>query len=1234
MKDIGSKIPLNAAQEILEASSNASDKGSGEFSTPLPLAKLLRLPLPTSIETIVDMTGGRGQLIVGVADQMTNCGLLCEIRPEKTIKIENRPALQTLDIIRVTADVTKFHQVLVAAGWFGDCFVSNFPFDCHWHKENLLALSQSPNMTVRSVFEAKDPRVGRGQIDSTVAGWAINLDRCTERGEGFVIGLNSTMERLVFAPNAPYRALAGHVWLRVVLKGNAMTGKDKGNWGSEAETCIAYWANSHFDGVQMTISDTRNDRELEERLTCAKDVRHRLRHGPSNVYGHTCNNMSVKIWEACKQEWNSRQRPGRDDHNIWVEGDVIKCQLTRFDELENSIAVNKKDAKALFALQGQGVMNLCLQTDTRNALVRAASGTVWRVQPGLMDGIRQAINEYNAVRAPLYPLNPVQKLGYLDEADEITCVKEFLAPLKCLKGDKAASKLVSKVAFLPGKSYKLTTTTVLVERGGTKPNMAGEEEDYVYNGQELLATIAGEAGTEYSFMDARHMKEGITVTRVGGSEQLAADFTLQQLIEHFEIPHVPDVAETRTEAYEANKIVIQKIQEFINLYVDSGFSFRKFQVEDLARAAIHAGLILAFSPGLGKTLSAIVFAVLKCGVNWAESKATRGLVPLKPVLIVAPENLHGQMLTEWKKRFGITGTVIDSQDKYLRMHYMDRYRRLKPGFYLSSYHQTGVNKVQELPFPKGCERVFPKVAEMMHFYGVTIDEAKAHKLTSELEDGQNELMEKAVAVCKFRYENYSAGVGEEKHGIKCVFSPSLADLFGHEFDVIAFDEAIRVKSEDGQISVSLRGLDPKYRLLLTGTPVKNRLKDLFWLLHWAAGGQTKAHARFPYSDEPDQEDKFTSEFCVCERNLTQEAKNRKGKPPISRRKKPRGKPGIEICSIHKLWKLIAPLILRRRKEDVGEDIKPKITNIIRTPMGLKQHEVYRYHLLGEYLDTNGQPAIMAKLQALRSVAGAPNSGLLKQLPPECEGVGNGLWRSDKDYTPKMAGALTVIEQRLRLGQQAVVFSALHEPLDTLSKRLVQAGIPHDVLDGRTSPAKRSRMSAEFERGLEGGAKPVVLAGLQAMAEGNNWPLAQNCILLTYAWALDLMLQAIERVHRLTSKGEVNVWPIICSGSIERKLEAMRDEKNDASELVIDGKLIGSETTEVNLHDLLKIAIEDFRGAETYSEEKLEAEWPSLKAKLTDAWLQCQHDRRIAAVGTQRSVPLPKLMERIKEMAVA
>ncbi len=318
-----SSIPAGCAQEILESAKNASDKGLSQYETPLSLAKILRTPLPKWIEVVCDLTAGHGQLAGGVADGATKDLLLCEIQRVQNVKLENRPLYQSLEWHRITGDVTKVYPLLKEINWQGDCFTLNPPFDLHFHKSNLEQLAHSDMEDIRTAYAADDPRVGRKQIDSTIATILIALDRMTHLGEGFLIGNNSTLERLIFAAKAPYGNLKKYVWLRIILDGNPMTKRDGDAWNEGFQTGIIYFARSHENGPQMTLDRVQNEEDLKNRLRIIPDIRHRLRNGPSVFYAEAASRGSTSTWEAVKAEWDASQRSKRTDYNIWLEEGII-----------------------------------------------------------------------------------------------------------------------------------------------------------------------------------------------------------------------------------------------------------------------------------------------------------------------------------------------------------------------------------------------------------------------------------------------------------------------------------------------------------------------------------------------------------------------------------------------------------------------------------------------------------------------------------------------------------------------------------------------------------------------------------------------------------------------------------------------------------------------------------------------------------------------------------------------
>ena len=639
------------------------------------------------------------------------------------------------------------------------------------------------------------------------------------------------------------------------------------------------------------------------------------------------------------------------------------------------------------------------------------------------------------------------------------------------------------------------------------------------------------------------------------------------------------------------------------------------------------------------------------------------LKPLAPILLIVPGDLHERTMKEGRTKFRASVTALDSQDTFLRLaatHPRTGRRELPPGYYITSYTQLTGNGVK--PFPpydrsnvlgmmqligltdRDCARFhdergtrYEKLYRTLNatpvdsleqltwnwqrsrreYYSVDamlkeMDDAYArlkmlhgphhNTLFEDLAPDQQQAIR--LLTTEVRYREYAASIGESRwysssaqgggqqgqFKIKCVYDPSLADLCQDAFQAAAVDEGVKMKGEDTVIGTGVRQIDAAFRLVLTATPIKNRLPDVFRLAWWATGGRKEAHARFPYPDATTARTDFAEEFLISERNLSKEKTN-------SRRFK---KFTPQVCNVHRVWKLMAPVILRRRKQDFGEDIVSKFRNVVRVPLGRYQAAAYKFHLTARYRDKFGGPAIGAQLQALRIAAANPASTLLHR--PEGDGATKGEPRSPHTYIPKLHSALKLIQQCLARGEQVILFSAFQDSLDALATRLAQAGVTYCLLDGRTPQSARGKLAARFELGPAKSPYQVMLAGVESMAEGYSFSLCNNVILMAYSWAYDKFEQAINRAHRLTSRWDVNVYPIICERSIDRKLEALIQEKSDAAELVLDGHLMGEQSTEVNLAELLDVARKEFAsesaGAGDWIDEtELEKEWPALCRQL-------------------------------------
>jgi len=557
------KTNINPAiyQQFLESASNAGDKGQAQYFTPQSWGKALGMALPYFRPVIIDLNCGAGHLLQAVARGSTNHLLGCDIDP-------GEPETNFSGVKRITADVFKLLPLFRAVGFEGDCFTLNPPWDLHLYRANLAGLAEGGLPTVRAAFAAHDGRTGKDTIDSTVATLCLALDLCSRFGEGFIIANESTLQRLILGPDAPHGALAIHCWAHVVVQGN-ITDPASGKAPSEFQTGVLYFARDHDIGLPSTGSTLYRPPPLiatlqEAELVCARLHKERLntREGAEiKNHGHT--DVTTEKWLAVAAESERLIRKDRPQYNLTLWGDgTIRTDLSLFDTASNR--VTKAEADSLFELGGKHPMQLVMKREQRRHLERAAFGTTWRVDPALQSAIHNAVEQYHKIRAPLYPLSPIMRLGYLDEQDNITCTKTVL--------------LEGAPVFSPDRIYAIRSTTVQVKRSGEKYTLSGGYDEVEWDGQELAFFITDDRGIERVFMEGRLRVASVKISvskpddrpkrgcppappTVGGEDPpCPIDFTLHELVEHFTIPDVPDVARVNPVGYQQKLLLLKEIE--------------------------------------------------------------------------------------------------------------------------------------------------------------------------------------------------------------------------------------------------------------------------------------------------------------------------------------------------------------------------------------------------------------------------------------------------------------------------------------------------------------------------------------------------------------------------------------------------------------------------------------------------------------------------------------------------
>ena len=606
--DSRSTITPAALGAVLDSAANAAQKGQAQYSTPVAWAQALALPLPGYRPVLVDLTCARGDLLAGASAPGTYHRLGCDIQASAECGMRNAESSQSSDpasasavtphsalrtphsegsaLNFVHADLTQFAPLLAEVHWTADCFVLNFPWDLHWYRERLNFLATSDCSAVRLAFAAHDGRTSPDTIDSTIAGLCLALDRCSPYGEGFVIANHSTMQRLIFDPSAPHAALAAHIWLRVGLPVNpsfSYTGGEGRGEGAHPLTDVLYFARNHRQGQLLAPMDFFVARASEAQLLsdvqkhladlATRRVSYRLGATIRTFEGgHT--DDTVSLWNAAAAEWRIRQgraNSGDRQWNLWLKPDgTIGTWLTPFQEHQ---PVLKQSYARLHSLKGKRPMQLVLQVASRKELQAATSGETWRVQPALAQAVQDALAEYAAARTPLYPLNPTQRLGYLDEQETLLCTQD-LPSAECGMRNAESSRTSNPASasavtphsalrtphFKAGQRYALTSKTVQVKRSGQKLNLAGEQDDVLWEGSELALYLKGEDGKRHLFMDASLRSPDVSLSIQREGQPSPIEFTLEELLTHVEVPAVPDVAERQPERFEQFRQALHQIE--------------------------------------------------------------------------------------------------------------------------------------------------------------------------------------------------------------------------------------------------------------------------------------------------------------------------------------------------------------------------------------------------------------------------------------------------------------------------------------------------------------------------------------------------------------------------------------------------------------------------------------------------------------------------------------------------
>lgn len=344
------------------------------------------------------------------------------------------------------------------------------------------------------------------------------------------------------------------------------------------------------------------------------------------------------------------------------------------------------------------------------------------------------------------------------------------------------------------------------------------------------------------------------------------------------------------------------------------------------------------------------------------------------------------------------------------------------------------------------------------------------------------------------------------------------------FDYQIIDEAQFIKNATTKAAQAVKQIDSRFRLALTGTPVENRLGELWSIFDYLMPGYLFSYSRF----------REELELPIMQQN--------------------------DEDALHRIQKMIAPFILRRLKKDVLKDLPDKLEKNMYAPMVGEQQELYQAHVQRlQMLLSKQSPEEFnhSKLQILSELT------RLRQLC--CDPAL--LYENYTSGSAKLDLCIDLIQNAVESGHKLLVFSQFTTMLDGIAERLQSADIPFFLLTGSTSKQERIRLVTEFNQN----DTPVFLISLKAGGTGLNLTAADIVIHYDPWWNTAVQNQATDRAHRIGQKNRVLVYKLIAKNSIEENIIKLQDQKAELAEQILGGDTLGNPSfSKEELLELLQL----------------------------------------------------------------
>lgn len=342
-----------------------------------------------------------------------------------------------------------------------------------------------------------------------------------------------------------------------------------------------------------------------------------------------------------------------------------------------------------------------------------------------------------------------------------------------------------------------------------------------------------------------------------------------------------------------------------------------------------------------------------------------------------------------------------------------------------------------------------------------------------------------------------------------------------EFGCEIIDEAQYIKNHLTQASKAVRAIKSDVRFALTGTPIENRVSELWSIFDYLMPGYLYSYNFFRKKFEEDIMNQPEDEAVVM------------------------------------LHKMINPFILRRLKKDVLKELPDKVEKVVYTKFDTEQENLYRatekniLMSIGKKSDeefTDNKLQILAELTKLRQICCDPSL----------------LYENYSGGSAKLEACIELVESAIDSGHKILLFSQFTTMLGLILQRLKQRKIRTFMLTGSTSKVARRDLVERFQKG----EADVFLISLKAGGTGLNLTSADMVIHYDPWWNVAAQNQATDRAHRIGQENKVTVVKLIAHDSIEERILKLQNMKRELADKIISGENVSMAS--LTKEDLLEL----------------------------------------------------------------